>query len=30
VEKVRQLSEQVERLRGLLREHGPEQEEDTA
>jgi len=30
VEKVRQLSEEVERLRGLSREHGPAQEEDTA
>jgi ATP-dependent Clp protease ATP-binding subunit ClpA len=29
-EKVRQLSEEVERLRGLLRQHGPEQEEETA
>jgi hypothetical protein len=30
VEKVRQLSEEVERLRGLLRQHGPDQEADTA
>ena len=29
-EKVRQLSEEVERLRELLRPHGPEQEEGTA
>ena len=29
-EKVRQLSEEVERLRGLLRQHGPDQEADTA
>ena len=29
-EKVRQLSEEVERLRGLLRQDGPEQEEGTA
>src|SRR5579863_5796686 len=30
VEKVRQLSEEVERLRGLLRGHDSDQEEDTA
>jgi hypothetical protein len=29
-EQVRQLSEEVERLRGLLRQHGLEQEEGTA